>query len=429
MAEFNRGDNVRLRYGATCKILRKLGEGGQGIVYEVEYKGKPMALKWYFGAKLRNPKAFYEHLEDNIALGAPSNAFLWPQELTEVQDGSFGYIMELRPPEYEDFQKFLLAQVRFASVEALLHAGLEIVAGFRELHSRGYGYQDLNDGNFFINPKTGDVLICDNDNVAPYGENLGIAGKCRYMAPEIVLRKKNPDVNTDKFSLAVVLFLLLFMNHPLEGKNTMRPCMTEELEHRFYGTDPVFIFDPTDDSNRPVKGIHTNAIRRWPIYPSYVREMFVRAFTKDSMAGRTPRVIEKEWQEMFTKMRDELVLCDQCGGETFLNGKGPCSCINCGAQVRAAYLLKTPNYDVPLARGKNLYACHTDGSSEDFRTVTAKIQTKKDDRTMVRLKNMSPLSWICMDAQGNQAVIKPGEAVLASEQMSINIGDTTLKVE
>ena len=27
------------------------------------------------------------------------------------------------------------------------------------------------------------------------------------MAPEIVLKKKNPDVNTDKFSLAVMLYL------------------------------------------------------------------------------------------------------------------------------------------------------------------------------------------------------------------------------
>ena len=82
------------------------------------------------------------------------------------------------------------------------------------------------------------------------------------MAPEIVLKKKNPDVNTDKFSLAVMLYLLLFMNRPLEGKRTMVPCMTEELEHKFYGSEPVFMYDPTDDSNRPVKGVHTNAIRR-----------------------------------------------------------------------------------------------------------------------------------------------------------------------
>ena len=44
--------------------------------------------------------------------------------------------------------------------------------------------------------------------------------------------------------LAVVLYLLLFLNHPLEGKNTMVPCLTEELKRRFYGGDPIFVWDP-----------------------------------------------------------------------------------------------------------------------------------------------------------------------------------------
>lgn len=429
MATLENGDVVRMRLGGTCQVCRKLGEGGQGVVYEVDYNGKKMALKWYFGEKLKNAQAFYQNLEDNIEKGAPNEAFLWPQELTEQQEGSFGYVMELRPPQYEDFQKFLLAKVKFPSIKPLIEAGLNIVAGFRALHSRGYGYQDLNDGNFFINPQTGDVLICDNDNVAPYGENLGIGGKCRYMAPEIVLRKKNPDVNTDKFSLAVVLYLLLFMNHPLEGLKTSAPaCMTEEMEYRFYGSEPVFMYDPTDDSNRPVMGTHTNAIRRWPIFPPYVRETFVRAFTKESMAGRAPRVIEKEWQEMFTRMRDELVVCESCGEETFLTKDG-CACISCGRPVRAAYYLQTPGYSIPLARGKSLYACHTDPDSEDFHTVTAQIQVKKDDPRMVRLKNVSNFSWICIDGQGNQAVARPGEAVLASKDLTINIGNTKLKIQ
>lgn len=245
-----------------------------------------MALKWYFIEKMKNPKQFYSNLQRNIEQGAPTDSFLWPQELSEYSQGeSFGYLMELRPQQYEDFSRFLLARVRFSSVSALINAGLNMVEGFRALHNRGYSYQDLNDGNFFINPQSGDVLICDNDNVAPYGENLGIAGKSGFMAPEIVLKKKNPDVNTDKFSLAVMLYLLLFMNRPLEGKRTMVPCMTEELEHKFYGSEPVFMYDPTDDSNRPVKGVHTNAIRRWPIYPEYIREAFVKAFIFRKCAG------------------------------------------------------------------------------------------------------------------------------------------------
>ena len=59
------------------------------------------------------------------------------------------------------------------------------------------------------------------------------------MAPEVVMGKKRPDIHTDRFSLAVVLYLLLFLNHPLEGKKTMCPCLTEQLERKFYGSEPV----------------------------------------------------------------------------------------------------------------------------------------------------------------------------------------------
>ena len=63
------------------------------------------------------------------------------------------------------------------------------------------------------------------------------------MAPEIVTGQNDPDKNSDRFSLAVVLFRLLFINHPLEGRYSTPPCMTKELERKYYGTDPVFVYD------------------------------------------------------------------------------------------------------------------------------------------------------------------------------------------
>ena len=70
-------------------------------------------------------------------------------------------------------------QVHFQSFAAISTAAINIIQGFRELHARGYSYQDINNGNFFINPSTGDVLICDNDNVSPFGTSSGIMGKQR----------------------------------------------------------------------------------------------------------------------------------------------------------------------------------------------------------------------------------------------------------
>ena len=194
MAELSVGTQVRLHNGTTCKIKKELGRGGQGIVYLVDYNGKDYALKWY---TMTCSEAFYQNLERNAKNGAPSANFLWPEAVTEHQNGSWGYLMKLRPQGYEEIGQFMLAKARFHDVNCLLKACLQICTAFQLLHIRGLSYQDMNDGNFFINPKTGDVLICDNDNVAPNGVNMGIAGKSGYMAPEIVEKEKMPNLYTD----------------------------------------------------------------------------------------------------------------------------------------------------------------------------------------------------------------------------------------
>ena len=49
------------------------------------------------------------------------------------------------------------------------------------------------------------------------------------------------------------------VNHPLEGKlEASIRCMDMAARVKLYGTDPVFIFDPNNKTNRPVKGIHDN---------------------------------------------------------------------------------------------------------------------------------------------------------------------------
>ena len=183
MGVMKNGDAVKMKNGGEARILAEFGAGGQGAVYKVSYNGKEYALKWYHtGVFKGKEKEFYANLENNIAKGAPTEAFLWPLGITEVQNGSFGYIMEIRPAGYEELTNFFVSskkkqQVRLKSFNAIFTAAINIILAFRELHNRGYSYQDINNGNFFIDPNNGKVLICDNDNVSPYGTNLGIMGK------------------------------------------------------------------------------------------------------------------------------------------------------------------------------------------------------------------------------------------------------------
>lgn len=425
MKEFQKGQRIKTVSGGELEVIQKLGEGGQGVVYKVNYNGKPLALKWYFGNKLNNADKFYRNIQNNIKQGSPTGAFLWPLEITEYFEGSFGYLMELRPPEYKDFSLFLLAKVHFANIEALINTALCITNGFRELHNRGYSYQDLNDGNFFVNPKTGDVLICDNDNVAPYGENLGIAGKCRYMAPEVVMGQKRPDSHTDRFSLAVVLYMLLFLNHPLEGKRTMCPCLTEELERKFYGSDPVFVWDPANDANRPVRGVHTNEIKLWPLYPAFVRKTFEKAFSHEVMVGNdtTHRVIEKEWQEVFTTLRDLTIKCS-CGSETFIDpSQQSCRCINCGKSIERPPILKVKKYHAALAPGKKLYACHVQYDSDDFKEAKGEVISSRNNPSLLGLRNDSNNTWEAILPNGSSKGYPNGQVIKLGKGIKINFGN------
>ena len=422
MKEFQKGQRIKTVSGGELEVIQKLGEGGQGVVYKVNYNGKPLALKWYFGNKLNNADKFYRNIQNNIKQGTPTGAFLWPLEITEYFEGSFGYLMELRPPEYKDFSLFLLAKVHFANIEALINTALCITNGFRELHNRGYSYQDLNDGNFFVNPKTGDVLICDNDNVAPYGENLG---KCRYMAPEVVMGQKRPDSHTDRFSLAVVLYMLLFLNHPLEGKRTMCPCLTEELERKFYGSDPVFVWDPANDANRPVRGVHTNEIKLWPLYPAFVRKTFEKAFSHEVMVGNdtTHRVIEKEWQEVFTTLRDLTIKCS-CGSETFIDpSQQSCRCINCGKSIERPPILKVKKYHAALAPGKKLYACHVQYDSDDFKEAKGEVISSRNNPSLLGLRNDSNNTWEAILPNGSSKGYPNGQVIKLGKGIKINFGN------
>jgi serine/threonine protein kinase len=330
--------------------------------------------------------------------------------------------MPLRPKEYSDFSKYLLAKVNFKTDMALINAALNIVDGFMKLHFRGLNYQDLNDGNFFVNFENGDVLICDNDNVMGHGFYSGIAGKCRYMAPEIVRGEKMPDKTTDRFSLSVVLFLLLFANHPLEGKLTYKPddITTEEDEKRFYGTDPLFIFDPKDKRNAPIKLTSANAIKLWGMVPEYIRNLFVEAFDHDRLHGAKAQLLESAWLEAFVRWRSETIKCG-CGIENYAEPTGGFIC-SCGKKRRIPAHLKFKKDDIPLYPGSKLYACQTTLDKEDFRTETAEIIVNPKDPKILGIKNLSDAVWTVTAADGTTTPKKKGEVTRVADGTAINFG-------
>ena len=350
------GYQIKTLYGGVITVEKFLAEGGEGRVYLVDYNSQKMALKWYKKDRLKNPTAFYENIRQNVMRGTPSAEFLWPLDITEWVDGTFGYIMKLRPENYFEVSEFMLCHVRFPSYRVIIDACMRIVSAYRILHNAGYSYQDLNDGNFFINPQNGRVLICDNDNVAPDKMETGIIGKPRYMAPEIVLGKTMPNSLSDRFSMSVILYILFCLNHPLEGKRYLAAALTPEMQEKLYGSEALFMMDPDDHSNGPHPVVHKNSITVWNCLPDYMKKIFLDAFSQQALQRPSKRPREIDWLNVLTRFRSEIVSCS-CGNEIFTQQGEPCKCDRCGKMAVVPFNLVLSNYSIPAVRDSRIYRC------------------------------------------------------------------------
>lgn len=314
----------------------KLGAGGQGAAFKVKNvkTGKEVVAKLYHDI---TPPAFNKNLEDIINMTSPHEAFVWPLEILPARpNGAIGFIMDLY--DNKVFKKFpdvaIYGTENFKSRRVMINALIEFVSAFEALHAKGRCFQDINEGAIVLDVENGRVRICDCENVAPEGARIPIGydknhkeifmqGFPRYKAPEVEIRAMLPDKYTDRYSIAVMIFMILTRCHPLEGKKrfTFNPegIVDANVEKDIYGNNPIFIFDDTNPTNRPDPVEDIGAINQWPLIPDFMKELFKKAFTLGMPVGgkydekkkleRTSRPTEKEWREALMRWMDTLVPC------------------------------------------------------------------------------------------------------------------------
>lgn len=423
------GQKVNTESGLSCEVEEFIGGGGQGEVYKAKIGRNSVALKWYFPEMATAPQR--TNLETLIEKGPPDDRYLWPQEIVVNSDiKGYGYIMRLRPPEYKNIVDLMKRRID-PSFRALATAGYYLARSFFQLHAKGLCYRDISFNNVFFDPKTGSILICDNDNVVVDGEVGGIRGTPRFMAPEVVRNEAPPSTQTDLFSLAILLFYLFVIHHPLEGKQESSihamdlPAMT-----RIYGENPVFIFDPKNESNRPVLGYHDNALAFWPIYPNFFKDLFTRTFTdgiRDPLHGR---VRESEWYSGMIRLRDSILYCSNCGAENFYDvdylkksGGKPSLCWNCNKEFKLPPRMRIDNDIIMLNYNTKLYPHHIDDNSLfDFLKPIAEVTQHPKDPKIWGLKNLSGEKWITTLKDGTQNEVNPGQSFRIAVGAVVNFG-------
>jgi len=432
-------DNGPLKYGskisteiyaATITVQEMIGWGGQGYVYKILYNDEPKALKWFNASKQSQSETFRENLRNNILKGSPDSRFIWPVDITEKCYDSYGYVMDLKPEGYYDLTKFLTHTVQFRSFKQAVDACLNIVHAFRILHNNGYSYQDLNDGNFFIDPNSGRVRIGDNDNVAPNKTSTGVLGKARFMAPEIVLGNGMPDVRSDRFSMALIVFLCLCYNHPLEGHRSITPIMTDKYAKDLYGSHAKFIMDPPPNDNEAVPHIHNNVLTIWPCLPKFVQDFFLRAFSQEALRIPSRRIPEVEWINMLVRLRSSIVVC-QCGNEVFIDYDKPVNvCDRCRNQIQPLYILELKKYKIPAVYDTRLYRCQTGVvDAADALKPVAQVTIADKTQGTLGLINRSDEAWEAAIPGQGRVIIQPKQLIPLINGTDIQINGTHVTIK
>lgn len=425
------GERLQTENGRlSCQIRELLGSGGQGDVYRADLDGKAVAVKWYF-QHTATPYQL-ECLQRLVQRDAPDSRFLWPIDIVRAPGRSeFGYLMPLRDARFKGMEELVLRRVT-PTFRVLTVLGFNLADAFLQLHSNGLCYRDISFGNVFFDPKSGEICICDNDNVTVNRDpKCSINGTARFMAPEIVRGEAKPSINSDLYSLAVLLFYTLMFHHPLEGKRESQiHCLDQAAMTKIYGTHPLFVFDPKDHSNEPVCGYHDNALIFWPIYPTFLRDRFLQAFTKGLHDPENGREAEGAWRADMIRLRDSIVYCAHCSAHNFYDvdvmkatGGKLNPCWRCKKDIQSPPRIRIGKDVVLLNHDSQLFPHHIDPERHyDFSAPIARVTHHPNNAGTWGLCNLTDTNWVAVLSDGKMHSIEPQRNVKLSPGLRIQFG-------
>jgi len=327
----------------SYELVKKLGRGGQAQVWSVKSlsDGKMYAYKHY----TQDKNGVRSNIEDLIKIGQfkdsngnPVDSVVLPITIVEGDGDSFGYIMDLvNLDDYTNLKK-AWSGGEYPSCRALCHIVQNLAVVFKTFHlSYGMCYKDVNEGNIFFNPKTGDVKIIDNDNVG-YSDKFTIKGTSGYMAPEVVLGDR-PDHKSDRFSFAVYVYRLLIGGYPFEGPYTDDYCrqndiLSDDARKVIFGSAPIFVWNPNDKRNCIDKRKDPQSqgqTELWHSLPKEIQDLFIKTFVTNLSKSRcAERATDQDWYDVFEKLEQGLVTCPHCQQETFGSSQ---KCFLCGKKL------------------------------------------------------------------------------------------------
>ena len=208
------------------KLLRLLGDGGMGTVYEASHTllGTRVAVKLLHSEMLQRHGLVERFLQEaQVAAQIRSPHVVHMIDVGQESGQAPYLVMELL--EGEPLSRVLEREQRVAEPRAVEYT-VQILTALEAAHALGVTHRDLKPENVFITVAAGRPLIKLIDfgiaklrSTDPGAKNLTVAGTvmgtAEYMAPEQAIRADQVDGRADLYSVGVMLYEMIAGVRPI----------------------------------------------------------------------------------------------------------------------------------------------------------------------------------------------------------------------
>jgi eukaryotic-like serine/threonine-protein kinase len=217
--------------GQKYRLVRLLGEGGMGTVYEARHDviGRRFAVKFLHAELASHPEILARFRREAQAAGSLENENIAAvTDFGTSPDGAPYIVMEFL--EGQDLAK-VLAQTGPLPIQRAAHIVIQVCRGLVAAHGRGIVHRDLKPENLLLQTRGdgGDLVKILDFGIAKLkstehrpetATRTGITlGTPYYMPPEQARGQKELDERADIYALGVILFELLSGQKPHSGEN------------------------------------------------------------------------------------------------------------------------------------------------------------------------------------------------------------------
>ncbi|ODA29612.1 WD40 repeat domain-containing serine/threonine protein kinase [Planctopirus hydrillae] len=227
---------------AEYEVIRILGEGGMGVVYEARQTSvdREVAVKMLKSASAKNERQRQKFLAEAVVTGDLEHPNIVPiYDVGSAKDGSLFYSM--KKVQGTPWLKVISKKSLIENLEILL----KVADAVAFAHARGVIHRDLKPENVMLG-EFGEVLVMDWGLAQPSAafrrkdsivENTTMGGTPAYMAPEMAtgpITKVTPQ--SDVYLLGAILFEILTDMPPHAGKTAMK-CLMAAARNEIVETD------------------------------------------------------------------------------------------------------------------------------------------------------------------------------------------------